>query len=266
MSSQHTSINSASSSTHSLSFDEISKYFSLPLSDAATNLSVCPSVLKKICRDNGLDRWPYRKFLAGRSIEEIKKYASRERNKELAAISKVGSQSDSQAQIRGPSKSQVIASTQNFQQQGNKSITNGKPHVLSNVIVSKGVASLDEFKYGFPSDGLLTCKNKWWGSSSPNHEDGAETDEEDKHQSQDQEKVDDVGNSMACENQKQEESSMIGSQGSGALTAIRKRIVEEGRTALKLGVYQGHGLKKLGRREKGLLLRIFKTSLPEEWI
>lgn len=174
--------------------------------------------------------------------------------------------SDSQAQIRGLSKSQVIASHQNLQQQGNKSITSGKSHVLSNVIISKGVASWDEFRYGFPSDGLITCKNKWWGSSSADHEDGAETGKKDKDQSQDQENEDSVGNSTTCGNKKHEESSITGSKISGGLKAIRKRVAEEGREVLKLGVYQGQGLKKLGRREKGLLLRIFKTSLPEEWI
>ncbi|KAF3622750.1 putative general transcription factor 3C polypeptide 5-like isoform X1 [Capsicum annuum] len=45
----------------SVSFDEVSKLFNLPLSDAAQSLGVCASVLKKICYENGLVRWPYRK-------------------------------------------------------------------------------------------------------------------------------------------------------------------------------------------------------------
>ncbi|GFQ05885.1 protein nlp1 [Phtheirospermum japonicum] len=45
------------------SFEEVSKLFSLPLSDAADSLGICPSVLKKVCYDNGLVRWPYRKFV-----------------------------------------------------------------------------------------------------------------------------------------------------------------------------------------------------------
>ncbi|XP_012459813.1 uncharacterized protein LOC105780177 isoform X5 [Gossypium raimondii] len=40
-------------------------FFSLPLDDAASTLGVCTSVLKKICRENGLDRWLHCKPDAG---------------------------------------------------------------------------------------------------------------------------------------------------------------------------------------------------------
>lgn len=129
------------------SWEAISKHFSLPLSDAANNLGtslpsshiwtfkfqiiyfllifcviiragVCVSVLKKICRENGLDRWPYRKvsfcfcfcfsrflsviffygnlitpprlfqYLAGKSIEDIRRYAAREKIKAIADLAK----------------------------------------------------------------------------------------------------------------------------------------------------------------------------------
>ncbi|KAL3323213.1 hypothetical protein AABB24_040366, partial [Solanum stoloniferum] len=63
----------------SVSFDEVSKLFNLPLSDAAESLGVCASVLKKICYENGLVRWPYRKVSSGKSIEDIKKEALREK-------------------------------------------------------------------------------------------------------------------------------------------------------------------------------------------
>uniref|UniRef100_A0A453EL95 RWP-RK domain-containing protein n=1 Tax=Aegilops tauschii subsp. strangulata TaxID=200361 RepID=A0A453EL95_AEGTS len=45
----------------SLSYEEISKLFSLPIAEAASILGVCTSVLKRICRTHGIVRWPYRK-------------------------------------------------------------------------------------------------------------------------------------------------------------------------------------------------------------
>jgi len=41
---------------------ELSKYFHLPINEAAAQLGVCATVLKKICRNNGVKRWPQRKI------------------------------------------------------------------------------------------------------------------------------------------------------------------------------------------------------------
>ncbi|XWS41047.1 hypothetical protein CRYUN_Cryun17cG0047400 [Craigia yunnanensis] len=265
MSLQHQNSNSAAA--QSLSFDDIADFFSLPLYDAASTLGVCASVLKKICRENGLDRWPHRKFLAGKSIEEIKSHAARERRKEITELSKVHRQSISQPQNNELSKLQGVTAVPNLQQQGTKSIQSGQALNFGHQSLMTGMTMSDEFKYGFPSDGLSITTNKWWGNSkSDGHEvivvDGAESEGEDKHQSV--EKPDDMANEKHDENGKLEDG--IDPQGSGLLTAVRKRAVEEGREALKLGVYRGYGIKKLGRREASLLLRIFKSSLPKDWI
>jgi hypothetical protein len=45
----------------SLDMAEVSKYFCLPEKDVAKHLGVCLTSLKKICRQNGIKRWPYRK-------------------------------------------------------------------------------------------------------------------------------------------------------------------------------------------------------------
>jgi hypothetical protein len=44
-----------------IGLETLSKYFHLPINDVAKELGVCATVLKKICRKNGIPRWPHRK-------------------------------------------------------------------------------------------------------------------------------------------------------------------------------------------------------------
>uniref|UniRef100_A0A7S0N8A0 RWP-RK domain-containing protein n=1 Tax=Pyramimonas obovata TaxID=1411642 RepID=A0A7S0N8A0_9CHLO len=46
----------------------VAQFFHLPINDAAKELGMCLTVLKKICRRNGLKRWPHRKL---KSIDKI---------------------------------------------------------------------------------------------------------------------------------------------------------------------------------------------------
>lgn len=48
--------------TQTLSLEELSPYFHLPINDAATELGICSTALKKICRSIGVKRWPHRKI------------------------------------------------------------------------------------------------------------------------------------------------------------------------------------------------------------
>ncbi|CAB4268786.1 unnamed protein product [Prunus armeniaca] len=162
-------------------------------------------------------------------------------------------------------KSQGITVSPPAQQQGSKNVQTGRPQNILTLSLTKGNTTYNEFKHGFPSDGLSTASNKWWGSNSPDgyesiHGEGAETDEEKKHQS---EKLAGDGASSTvvdkekCESGKEEN---ISSQGTDLLMAVRKKSMEEGQKALKLGVFRGYGAKKLGRRERALLLRIFSLE------
>ncbi|KZV29780.1 hypothetical protein F511_33522 [Dorcoceras hygrometricum] len=55
------------------------------------------------------------------------------------------------------------------------------------------------------------------------------------------------------------------SQWTSSLAALRKRAVEDGRKALKLGVYKVYGVKNLDRAKKAVLVQIFKSELPDDW-
>ena len=45
-------------------FDELTTYFDRPIAEAALELGVCGARLKQIIRDNGVGRWPFRKYQA----------------------------------------------------------------------------------------------------------------------------------------------------------------------------------------------------------
>ncbi|CAH9065182.1 unnamed protein product [Cuscuta epithymum] len=52
--------------TGKLKLKDFAGYLHLPIEEAARRMNICPTVMKKICRRDGLVRWPYRKV---RSIQ-----------------------------------------------------------------------------------------------------------------------------------------------------------------------------------------------------
>jgi len=45
-----------------IGFEELAPYFHLPINQVSKELGICATVLKKICRKNGIPRWPHRKI------------------------------------------------------------------------------------------------------------------------------------------------------------------------------------------------------------
>lgn len=56
---------SSSAADVSITREQLTKYFHLPITDVAKELGICATMLKKICRKNGIPRWPHRKVLRG---------------------------------------------------------------------------------------------------------------------------------------------------------------------------------------------------------
>lgn len=129
-----------------------------------------------------------------------------------------------------------------MQHSGSKS---GKSNVWTNTNLAKTVAALDEFKSGFPSDGLTTVSNKWWGRPDKGRrEDGG-------------------GGENTEDGDVKDEAASVKQN---SLVAIRKRIAEEGREAVELGLHQGFGSKIPDKRDQALLCQIFKSSMPKDWV
>ncbi|GAB2276989.1 hypothetical protein Dimus_011697 [Dionaea muscipula] len=255
-----------------ITFEDVSKFFSLPLSEAADILGVSTSVLKTICNDNGLERWPHRKYLAGKSIEDIKIEAAKEKSK--AGLSKVDKQKSSAASnlsssIGGSqSKDRPVAEPPRSQGSAQQSVSRNvytwrSQSLLNSGFIIETSTGFDEFKYGFPSNGLSTHTNKWWGSGSPddafedNPGDESETGQEEKHKSPEH-----VDNVNECKEKADGEGNcaVVVEPHKVTLSALRKQAAEEARKAVKLGIWKECGVDDLGKNPSVLLSQLFKNS------
>ncbi|MCD9642654.1 hypothetical protein HAX54_029543 [Datura stramonium] len=250
----------------SLSFDQVSKLFNLPLSDAAESLGVCASVLKKICYENGLVRWPYRKVISGKSVEDIKKEALREKQERSVEFPKAaGEKNDSLASSAissfsgSPLPNKSISSTMELpktgafsQQQGTRIQSGSLPHFRNSNLTKGTSVGYDEFKYGFPSDGLSTATYRWWGNKSPDGNQDSQLNDDNAKNSMEQ--AENIAEKSECQ-------TSVDSSGTTLLTDVRKRAAKEGKVTLRLGVHRGRSANMLDSTKRKILLQVFKSYL-----
>ncbi|XP_030462854.1 uncharacterized protein LOC115682699 [Syzygium oleosum] len=159
-----------------------------------------------------------------------------------------------------------MALPRNSQQLESKQGQSGQIQSVISGSLIKSLTVLDEFKHGFPSNGLSVASNKWWGSGNPgdfDYIDATETGRECRPKCQD---MADGGSNAEKKPEGEKENSDSTLRGASLLTAVRKRALEEGREAFKLGVFRSHRAQKIGKKEKSLMLGIFQSSQPKGWI
>ncbi|KAL0362533.1 UNVERIFIED_CONTAM: hypothetical protein Scaly_1208500 [Sesamum calycinum] len=124
-------------------------------------------------------------FLSGKSIEEIKKDAVIEKEKQLAELKVAGERKETLASSAvssslGPrpqstniGSSQETSNLRMLPQQPTKdNQTETSLNMHSSTMNKANSATFDEFKYGFPSHGLSSVSYRWWGSRTDNDSNG----------------------------------------------------------------------------------------------
>nr|TKW11875.1 hypothetical protein SEVIR_5G001200v2 [Setaria viridis] len=256
----------------SLSYEEISKLFSLPIAEAASILGVGTSVLKRICRTHGIVRWPYRKLVSAKTGDDTKG-PEREKAKELPELSKIAKQkasNSSASPIVSSTTSQGAAkSQQGSSKAGQVSVSppagnqNMSPS-LAHGSQAKAIPSyMDDFKYGFPSSGLSCGTMKWWGGSSdadcaPTKDGSSEAHGEASKGMTEDDELD-----WGADEAETEADGAVTAEASAQLCSLRRKAVDDGRKLLNGDTRRGQEFSRLNKRQKLALAQVFGASLPD---
>lgn len=153
-----------------------------------------------------------------------------------------------------------------LQPQANKSSQHGWPSSVQHP--TRHVPTyFDDFKYGFPANGLSSVSHKWWGSNNTEH---GEKTEAAKSTANEKEKQDScmsmVKPSRCMEIYEQIDSnvmdSVITTEASASLVSLRKRALESGHKSL-VGLSNCQ-FYKLSKRKRLLLFQVFGSSFPAQ--
>jgi hypothetical protein len=65
-----------------MDLERLSEYFHMPINDVSKELGICTTVLKKICRNLGIPRWPHRKVRNVSWISSVSSFSDAPLDKE----------------------------------------------------------------------------------------------------------------------------------------------------------------------------------------
>ena len=132
---------------------------------------------------------------------------------------------------------------------------------------------LDDFRHGFPSKGLSSLSNKWWGSSLPEEivtdkvqEDikmDTPSDDIAKEPEADQENR--SCGTETCKEIKRDENAEQDLTLVGKLIRSRKNSAASGKKTLGLAVTRGYRAHRVTDKDEALLRAIFTEAFPTMW-
>eukprot|EP00271_Cylindrocystis_brebissonii_P004482 TRINITY_DN16155_c0_g1_i1.p1 TRINITY_DN16155_c0_g1~~TRINITY_DN16155_c0_g1_i1.p1 ORF type:complete len:448 (+),score=69.03 TRINITY_DN16155_c0_g1_i1:322-1665(+) len=132
------------SSRDEIPFEVVAETFVLPIVEASAKLGLSIATLKRACKEHGIPRWPYRKVMAGRSIEEIKREADLMVAKEfedgtIEGLRSAGSQKSPVLDLRSPGIPRGDGGTPGVASASHPSTTPGVPKKIIVKLNGKGV-------------------------------------------------------------------------------------------------------------------------------
>ena len=155
-----------------------------------------------------------------------------------------------------------------LQPQGNKSFQHGWSSTVQNQ--TKHIPTyLDDFKHGFPSNGLASASTKWWGTSSIESYEEIDSAKSVTNKEEKQEYCKLANEPSSCmmideQTDSNGKDGAITTDPSAFLVSLRKRAVDCGRESIQVGLSNCES-DKLGKRKRLLLVQIFGSSLPDQW-
>eukprot|EP00850_Spirogloea_muscicola_P009968 SM000057S18398 [mRNA] locus=s57:466681:468294:+ [translate_table: standard] len=270
-------------------FEEVEKVFGLPIAEACNILGMQIWTLKKVCRDNGFPRWPYRKLQKGMTMEQIKEefapqIAAAKARKAAAAAARlvraappppapaaasqlahILSNQASPAPPPSPMPQTLKArfSPQGFPYPYPVPLAAATQRKLRIEATRAGCAYLSDFELGFPAEGLVrTFTNRWWGTSSNSEDVTAEAASQDDASAGDL----DLSQGLRPRNQDGADAMLRTEEADRSLTSLASA---KGRAAHYSSCHAQLALQAslsepLSARERAILQFVFGNHLPTQ--